>query len=95
LHSRKYGFPFCSDVDKSDLAQRTAGFCLSDIGSLLQRAFNCLVAKQLPVVGGARVEGQLKLDVKCLEEALAQMQDLLADSIGAPKIPNVKWADVG
>ena len=36
-----------------------------------------------------------KLSDEDLEKALGEIQDTMADSIGAPKIPQVKWADVG
>ena len=43
----------------------------------------------------SRPWGRPIVDSEGVEAALNQMQSLLADSIGAPKIPDVKWEDVG
>ena len=37
----------------------------------------------------------MKLSVDDFETSLKDFDEILADSIGAPKVPNVTWQDVG
>ena len=89
--TRKLGLKFCSDVDLERLGQQTAGFSFSDFECLLRKAYGSALAR----FDIRRLRGHPKVDSKGADEALKEMQSLLADSIGAPKIPDVKWEDIG
>ena len=73
----------CSMASQA-VAMRTAGFVFGDLKSLVRKAAFHTGSKKY-----------MKLSVEAVEKALTELQDELADSIGAPKIPTVKWADVG
>jgi len=52
-------------------------------------------AKKLEEEEEAEEEGAVVVMVDDVNEALAAMQSQTASAIGAPKVPNVKWDDVG
>ena len=89
--TRRLGLKFCRDVDFEGLGRQTAGFSFTDFERLLRKAFGSALAR----FDLARLRGHPKMDSEDVEEALKEMQSLLADSIGAPKIPDVKWEDIG
>lgn len=68
------------DVDLADLARQTAALQLSDLANL--------VAMTLELSDG-------RVSRKHILSALDRSRALFSDSIGAPKIPNVSWSDVG
>ena len=82
-------------VDLSDLSRKTASFVLGDIAALVRTAqayshqrVRCHWADKV-------VMEAVKTTESDFEGALAKFHELLADSIGAPKVPEVKWEDVG
>ena len=89
--TRRLGLKFCSDVDSERLGRQTAGFGFSDFECLLRKAYGSALAR----FDIMRFRGHPKVDSEGVEWALKEMQSLLADSIGAPKIPDVKWEDIG
>ena len=87
----RLGLKFCRDVDFERLGQQTAGFCFTDFECLLRRAYSSALTR----FDLTRLRAHPKITSDDFKEALKQMQSLLADSIGAPKIPDVKWEDIG
>ncbi|KAK7505431.1 hypothetical protein BaRGS_00003176, partial [Batillaria attramentaria] len=95
-----------ADVSVSHIAQRTAGFVLGDLIVFVQRAKREAYSKALRIcregVHGLSVEDEEDLALagvvleQCdFERALDIMQSTHSDAIGAPKIPNITWDDVG
>ncbi|XP_071961742.1 peroxisomal ATPase PEX6-like isoform X2 [Antedon mediterranea] len=98
-------FGIASDVDLPHLARRTAGMVLGDLTSLLSHTTRaalhrinnaCSVGSKLSM----REENDLctagfKIHGVDFGKALDQLQSAHSDAIGAPKIPDVYWEDVG
>jgi peroxin-6 len=98
-----------SDVDVSKLAVHTAGLLASDVGSLVQRATSRSLERTLQVLWSLDAEwahpaslnyhgivgGHVPLCNGDLTSALDSARFSYAEAIGAPKIPNVTWDDVG
>ncbi|XP_033106411.1 peroxisome assembly factor 2-like isoform X2 [Anneissia japonica] len=105
LHALCSRIGIASDVDVPHLAQRTAGMVLGDLASLLSHTTraalhritsSCSVGSKLSM----REENDLctagfKIHGVDFEKALDQLQSAHSDAIGAPKIPNICWEDVG
>ncbi|GFO27941.1 peroxisome assembly factor 2-like [Plakobranchus ocellatus] len=94
------------DVSVSHLAQRTAGFVLGDLVMLTVQSKRCAYQKALAICrpDGSTASLQEEEDLvaagivmeqKDMDAALNDMQAAHSDSIGAPKIPSVKWSDIG
>ena len=98
-----------SNVDVPRLAIHTAGLLASDIGSLVQRATSNSLERTLRVLRSLESElacatpsncrGTISVHVPLSDEDLTSALDSArishAEAIGAPKIPNVTWDDVG
>ncbi|KAF9646869.1 AAA-domain-containing protein [Thelephora ganbajun] len=98
-----------SDVDMSRLAVHTAGLLASDVGSLVRRATSRSLERTLRVLQSLDsglayptsldsrgiIGGHLPLSDEDLTSALDTARSSYAEAIGAPKIPNVTWEDVG
>ncbi|BFZ12137.1 hypothetical protein BsWGS_15176 [Bradybaena similaris] len=106
IHGLLESYPVSPDVSISHLAQRTAGFVLSDLTALLIEAKQQAYKKALHIChpdGTAPslqeeedlVTAGVVIEQTDLESALDFMQSAHSDSIGAPKIPSVKWSDIG
>ncbi|KAJ7067729.1 AAA-domain-containing protein [Mycena belliarum] len=98
LRSLVAGTVFAPDVSLSKLAAETAALVAADIASLVQRAETTAVER------ACRISSRSELDVKEVgvaitaadfEMALEKARVAYSESIGAPKIPNVSWDDVG
>jgi len=101
--------PLTSDVDVQRLAIHTAGLLASDLGSLVQRATSRSLEQALQVLRSLDAErahptslnsdgiigGRVPLSDRDLTSALGSARFSYAEAIGAPKIPNVTWDDVG
>ena len=101
--------PFTSDVDVPRLAIHTAGLLASDVGSLVQKATSRSLEQALQVLRSLDAEqahptslnsrGMIGVSVPLsdsdLTSALGSARFSYAEAIGAPKIPNVTWDDVG
>ncbi|KAK3802437.1 hypothetical protein RRG08_006019, partial [Elysia crispata] len=94
------------DISVSHLAQRTAGFVLGDLVTLIIQAKRCAYQKALAICrpDGSMASLQEEEDLVAagvvmeqtdMDTALNDMQAAHSDSIGAPKIPSVKWSDIG
>ncbi|KAF5330107.1 hypothetical protein D9758_018140 [Tetrapyrgos nigripes] len=86
------------DVSLSNLAQQTAAFLVGDLTNLVTRAEAAAIvrASKISNLKEARItEAGVSLTNADFAEALAQARASYSESIGAPKIPNVSWDDVG
>jgi peroxin-6 len=97
------------DVDVPSLAIHTAGLLASDLGSLVQRATSNSLERTLRVLRSLESQSALPkslnlhgiigtnilLNNEDLASALGNARISHAAAIGAPKIPNVTWDDVG
>ncbi|XP_064623375.1 peroxisomal ATPase PEX6-like [Lineus longissimus] len=92
-----------ADVNLAHVAQRSAGMMLGDLTSLVtcvkRQAYQRLLG-MLSIHYSLDEEEDLCLAGFCLlqadfDAALDRLQAVHSDSIGAPKIPNVTWDDVG
>ncbi|XP_071494820.1 peroxisomal ATPase PEX6-like [Diadema antillarum] len=94
-----------ADVEIPHIAKRTAGMVLGDLAALHSQTIRAALGR---IVGACSVGSKLSIQEEkdiCaagvqihqsdFEVALSRLQSAHADSIGAPKIPNVSWDDVG
>ncbi|XP_066281177.1 peroxisomal ATPase PEX6-like [Branchiostoma lanceolatum] len=97
--------PLSSDVSIDKIAARSAGMVLGDLCSLLacttRKAHRRILDSCCP---DGRLSQQEQVDLVAagvevkqvdFEKALDHLQAAHSDAIGAPKIPNVSWEDVG
>ncbi|XP_050407711.2 peroxisomal ATPase PEX6 [Patella vulgata] len=96
--------PIEADLSIKHLAQRTAGFVLGDLVCLVAHARREAYSSTLNINGNVNlsqdeeedlVSAGVILQQKHFEAALDKLQTAHSDAIGAPKIPNVTWDDVG
>ncbi len=91
------------DVDRRALAAQTAGLQARDLDKIVAGARQLALAdalrSEVNATSGINDESAsfagLQLAAKHLEASLSEARVSFADSIGAPKIPNVSWDDVG
>ncbi|CAL1290211.1 unnamed protein product [Larinioides sclopetarius] len=93
-----------SDVSTRFLAQRTAGFVLGDLCALVNQAIRNTYSRIRKFVNTNGLNPKEEEDIifasvpvvqKDLINALENLQSKFAEAIGAPKIPNVKFEDIG
>ncbi|XP_041350807.1 peroxisome assembly factor 2-like [Gigantopelta aegis] len=94
-----------ADLSLPHIAQRTAGFVLGDLVALVAHAKRQSFSKALklcsvdsrpsPEDEEDLVAAGLVLEQTDFEYALDKLQSAHSDTIGAPKIPSVKWDDIG
>ncbi|XP_075719891.1 peroxisome biogenesis factor 6 [Rhinoderma darwinii] len=93
--------PLSRDVDLPHLARRTAGFVVGDLCALLSRAgrISCTRIRDSCSLSEEDEEGHLAagfpVTSRDLDCALSELQEAHSEAIGAPKIPCVRWTDVG
>ena len=82
------------------MAEKTSGFLLEDLRILVQRAvshknkrYDKFYNPKTDLTMACK--NTFKLEEIDFETALNYLQSVMADAIGAPKIPNVQWKDVG
>ncbi|SCU84367.1 LAME_0C09208g1_1 [Lachancea meyersii CBS 8951] len=92
-------FKLGSNVSLSKLAQRSAGLSPSDIRSIVQAA---KLSASNAIIQHEDFDHKYLLQGHLIEvpevdllSAIESARDEFSDSIGAPKIPNVSWADIG
>lgn len=105
LDSSQLPFRLRQDIKVQTLALKSAGLTPPDLGSIIKRAKQMamkryfLFAKQSGVTVEKLVRigsgGLVVLDSDDFDKAINDARDQFSDSIGAPKIPNVKWEDIG
>ncbi|PRD32748.1 UNVERIFIED_CONTAM: Peroxisome assembly factor 2 [Trichonephila clavipes] len=93
-----------NDVSTCYLAQRTAGFVLGDLCALVNQAIRNAYRRLRKFVGEKGLSSKEEEDIilasvpivqKDLINALETLQSKFAEAIGAPKIPDVKFEDIG
>ncbi|KAJ6500326.1 AAA-domain-containing protein [Mycena sanguinolenta] len=98
LQSLLAGTILAPDVSLSKLATETAALVAGDIASLVQRA------EAISIERASKLSTSSELDVMYagvavtaadFDNALDKARVAYSESIGAPKIPNVSWDDVG
>ncbi|XP_053369652.1 peroxisomal ATPase PEX6 [Clarias gariepinus] len=104
LASLSQDLPLGKDVNLVKIAKQTAGFILGDFCVLLisagKAAHRRLLKTYYPLGASAQEEEDLcVLGVTIMgadfTSALETLQEAHSQAIGAPKIPSVKWQDVG
>ncbi|WFD42384.1 peroxisomal assembly protein [Malassezia psittaci] len=93
-------YPIAADVDTKQLAVQTAALLPVDLRDLAQRARLHSCARLATSLGTAYSTSDLAaaqpvLVQSDLDSALSAVRASYSESIGAPKIPNVTWDDVG
>ncbi|XP_071359513.1 peroxisomal ATPase PEX6 [Trachinotus anak] len=87
------------DVNLERLAKLTAGFVLGDLRALLAEAGRASCRRLIQTCGGRQQEDLCSSGVAIQNQdftsALETLQDAQSKAIGAPKIPDVRWEDVG
>ncbi|KAI0253906.1 AAA-domain-containing protein [Lactifluus subvellereus] len=88
------------DVSIIDLARRTAAFVAGDLASLVVRTSYAAVTRVMRAVGDGYTSNDIFSAGVCLtsadfEIAMDEARSSYSQNIGAPKIPNVSWDDVG
>ncbi|KAK5126999.1 hypothetical protein LTR85_008358 [Meristemomyces frigidus] len=105
------GVPLAADVDLAAIAVKTAALVAGDLVDVVDRALvakterldslatamsqtasSIVTVKDIQLSGGA---GATSLTPADFEAAVDLARKNFADAIGAPKIPNVQWSDVG
>ncbi|KAK5926066.1 hypothetical protein CgunFtcFv8_021669 [Champsocephalus gunnari] len=99
LLSLSRGLPLGRDVDLERLSKATAGFVLGDLSALLVEAGRAACRRLLHTCRGRQEEDLCSSGVTILNQdfssALETLQEAQSTAIGAPKIPDVRWEDVG
>ncbi|KAI0272129.1 AAA-domain-containing protein [Russula aff. rugulosa BPL654] len=88
------------DVSIIDLARQTAAFVAGDLASLVIRTSHAAITRVMQVVGDGVAPNDifsagLSLTNADFEIAMDEARSTYSQNIGAPKIPNVAWDDVG
>nr|XP_057902091.1 peroxisomal ATPase PEX6 isoform X2 [Doryrhamphus excisus] len=87
------------DVSLERLAKVTAGFVLGDLSAMLAEAGRAACRRLVFACPGRREEDLCSSGVTIQNQdilsALHTIQDIQSEAVGAPKIPNVRWEDVG
>ncbi|KAH9174255.1 AAA-domain-containing protein [Lactarius sanguifluus] len=88
------------DVSLIDLARRTAAFVAGDLASLVVRTSYAAITRVVQAVDGNFTSNDtfsagVSLTNADFEIAMDEARSSYSQNIGAPKIPNVSWDDVG
>ncbi|XP_048843762.1 peroxisome assembly factor 2 isoform X2 [Brienomyrus brachyistius] len=104
LVSLSVGMPLGKDVNLGRMARQTAGFLLGDLNALLTQAGKAAHRRLLKTCFPEGITPQAELDLCSsgvsvlnvdLTTALEHLQEAHSQAVGAPKVPSVKWQDVG
>ncbi len=78
------------------VAVQASGFSFKDLEAVVDKAiWHSYDNKEEGLIVDPKVFGFPKLSEEDFNFALDEMQAVMSDAIGAPKIPEVKWEDVG
>ncbi|WVQ73021.1 hypothetical protein IAR50_002584 [Cryptococcus sp. DSM 104548] len=89
-------YDLAPDVDVRGLARQTAALNAGDIESLLISAWDYALQRASSRTPLKRaLQAGISLTSADITQAIGKARSAYSDSIGAPKIPNVSWADVG
>lgn len=93
------GFALRCDVSLASLALQSAGLTPPDLESIIrvaqQQAYRRIVKETNPWDWIISQKGVIKITPDDFEKAITDARAKYSDSIGAPRIPNVQWKDVG
>lgn len=99
LRNVHVGFELAPDVAIETLAQQSAGLTPPDLVSIVEaakiKAMERVHASDDPTDVILCSRGVVKITSGDVEGAIGLARSKYSDSIGAPKIPNVQWKDVG
>ncbi|EFA78492.1 AAA ATPase domain-containing protein [Heterostelium album PN500] len=91
--------PINNSVSLKNIAMRTASFLPLNLKNLVERSGMKAMKRVISNVGTISPEEVCNCGISVvnddISDALADMQGYQSSSLGAPKIPNVKWDDVG
>ncbi|EIW85301.1 AAA-domain-containing protein [Coniophora puteana RWD-64-598 SS2] len=82
------------DVSLQDIATQSAALVASDLNDILSRAQTSL-KKRILDQGSVSFDSYLTASGDDFHRALQNVRSFYSQSIGAPKIPNVSWDDIG
>eukprot|EP01133_Synstelium_polycarpum_P003812 gene3812-4399_t len=94
------GIPINNSVSLKNIAMRTASFLPSNLKCLAERS-GMKALKRVSTLESLNIKPEVICNCGIniigddVSDAIAEMQGYQSSSIGAPKIPNVKWDDVG
>lgn len=98
-------FSLRTDISKQNLALKSAGLTPPDLKSIIKMAKQIALKRHIALSKKIEVPldklvrigngGTVVLDSEDFDKAINDARDQFSDSIGAPKIPNVKWEDIG
>ncbi|CAH2355259.1 peroxisomal biogenesis factor 6 [[Candida] railenensis] len=93
------------DVTYKALALQSAGLTPRDLISILKNAKRLVIARMKDVAATLNISvrstvvigngGLLQLTPEDFNKSINEARNQFSDSIGAPRIPNVKWEDIG
>lgn len=101
------GLPLAPQVDLASIAVKTAALVAGDLVDVVERAIvarserlealaqvkgDAITIRDIQLAGGAAATSVIPDD---FDAAVELARKNFADAIGAPKIPNVQWSDVG
>lgn len=105
LDSLQLPFSLRTDISKQTLALKSAGLTPPDLKSIIKMAKQISLKRHVALSKTAKIPldkllrigngGTVLLDSEDFDKAINDARDQFSDSIGAPKIPNVKWEDIG
>lgn len=90
------------DVSLSSLSLQSAGLSPRDLLSIVKNAQDLAIDRLEELSEELKIDlltltnnNPIKLTPKDFEKSINDARSKFSDSIGAPKIPNVKWSDIG
>ncbi|KAG8993652.1 peroxisomal assembly protein [Tulasnella sp. 427] len=95
------GLPLSPDVSVQSIATQTAALVAADLVDLVERAKLASMERVFKATSGTQLcqadltAAGIQLTAADFDVALAKARASYSESIGAPKIPNVSWDDVG
>eukprot|EP00002_Diphylleia_rotans_P016897 TRINITY_DN3283_c0_g1_i11.p1 TRINITY_DN3283_c0_g1~~TRINITY_DN3283_c0_g1_i11.p1 ORF type:complete len:1009 (-),score=195.52 TRINITY_DN3283_c0_g1_i11:109-3135(-) len=93
--------PLSSEVSIEDLSRKTAGMVGQDLQTLIAHASGLMIrripkiAKEMNLDDNDITAAGMEISLADIESSVSFMQSHQSAKIGAPKIPNVTWDDVG
>ncbi|KAJ2370879.1 peroxisomal assembly protein [Coemansia sp. RSA 2610] len=88
------GMALAADADLAYIAQQTASFVARDLAMLIKRAESRVWKRSHQRARDSLLSG-MEITNEDLLGALGDARASMSDTLGVPKIPNVKWDDVG
>ncbi|KAL6452142.1 PEX6 Peroxisomal biogenesis factor 6 [Candida maltosa Xu316] len=102
---KNYPFVIRQDINYKNLALQSAGLTPSDLISIIKKAKKSAIKRLTALSKDLKISlknlidigngGLIILTPDDLNAAINEARNQFSDSIGAPRIPNVKWEDIG